>query len=91
MTRGSSTSVTGVQSKLNELILDFHYNNYYFTQEQNFTNEKLSTVVAIFDYVMHHSLKNKLSDEGSFKIFKRIMERHSLQKPPSCLAIFSQD
>lgn len=35
---GSSSSVSGLQNKLNELILDFHFNNYFFSQQQNFTN-----------------------------------------------------
>ena len=40
------------------LRLDFHYINYNFCKENYFSNEKTSTLIAMFDAVLTRMLQN---------------------------------
>ena len=50
-----------------ELKLDFHYINYNFCTENQFSNEKTSTLLAICDHIMHTMLVEKLTPEKGYE------------------------
>eukprot|EP00357_Protocruzia_adherens_P008438 CAMPEP_0114989478 /NCGR_PEP_ID=MMETSP0216-20121206/10220_1 /TAXON_ID=223996 /ORGANISM="Protocruzia adherens, Strain Boccale" /LENGTH=272 /DNA_ID=CAMNT_0002352461 /DNA_START=64 /DNA_END=882 /DNA_ORIENTATION=+ len=78
-------------SPKNEIIIDFHYNNYILTRDLSLSVEKASTFLSIFKFIFEKSLNEKLSDETSFKIFKEQILRHAVQRPPFSCGIFSLD
>ena len=39
-------------AKMEQLMLDFHYINYEFCKDNSFSNEKISTFLAIMDYLL---------------------------------------
>ena len=43
-------------SKIELLRLDFHYMNYSFCKRNQYSNEKVSTMLAILDYVFNSML-----------------------------------
>lgn len=72
------------------LLLDFHNINYEFCKENQFSNEKVSTFLAIMDFLFQYMLEKQLIPETGFKILKQILEKHSLQRPPFSILIFEQ-
>ena len=42
------------------------------------------------DFLFHYMLERQLLPEEGFKILKRLLERHSLQRPPFSILIFEQ-
>ena len=78
-----------VGPKIFELLLDFHYINYQFTKEQGFTNEKVSTFLAICNYTQFNCLENKSGPKEAMNLFTELMTRHSSQKPPMSIALFT--
>jgi len=78
-----------VPPKILDLFLDFHYMNYQFAKEENFTNEKISTLLGIFNHTLHYSLENRLTQKECLQQFKDILTRHSTLKPPDNLQIFT--
>ena len=44
-------------SKVEMLKLDFHYMNYVFCKKHQYSNEKVSTMLAILDFVFHRMLE----------------------------------
>ena len=64
--------------KMEQIMLDFHYINYEFCKDNQFSNEKTSTFLAIMDFLLHHMLDRQLLPEEGFKMLKRILERHSI-------------
>ncbi len=44
-------------NKMDVLLLDFHYINYEFCKENQFSNEKVSTFLAIMDFIFHYMLE----------------------------------
>lgn len=47
--------------KVEELRLDFHYNNYTFCKENQFSNEKTSTLLALLDSLLDTMLEKQMS------------------------------
>ena len=45
----------------------------------------------IMHYLILQILDHKLSEEQNFKVFKELLLRHSVQRPPHSLAIFNLD
>ena len=64
--------------KMEQIMLDFHYINFEFCKDNQFSNEKTSTFLAIMDFLLHHMLDRQLLPEEGFKMLKRILERHSI-------------
>ena len=57
-------------NKMDVLLLDFHYINYEFCIENQFSNEKVSTFLAIMDFILQYMLERQLLPEAGFKILK---------------------
>ncbi len=52
-----NTSANNNQSKVDTLLLDFHYINYEFTKHHHYSNEKISTFLGIMDHLLHLMLE----------------------------------
>lgn len=72
-------------------MLDFHYINYEFCKENSFSNEKISTFLAIMDYLLQYMLERQMLQEEGFRLLKKALERHSLQRPPFSILIFDEN
>jgi len=77
-------------SKVELLKLDFYYINYQFCKDQYFSNEKTSTMLAIFDHVFQRMLERILKPEQGLRILKGLLSDHSIQRPPFSIFIFEQ-
>lgn len=75
-------------NKTDLLLLDFHYINYEFCKEQQFSNEKISTFLSIMDHLLHEMLDKQELPEKGYKSLVKILERHSIQRPPFQILIF---
>jgi hypothetical protein len=42
------------------------------------------------DFLLQHMLERQMLPEEGFKTLKRILERHSLQRPPFSILIFDE-
>ena len=63
----------------NELLrLDFHYMNYVFCKKNQYSNEKVSTMLAIFDYVFNRMLERQLKPEVGLKLLKDLLANHQI-------------
>ena len=65
--------------------------NYDFSKSCEFTKEKMSCFMEIMHYVFKQALSERLSNDDSFKNYKELLLRHSVQRPPHSLAIFNLD
>ena len=63
-------------NKVDQLILDYHYINYTFCQEKSYSNEKVSTFLAIMNFILHTMIKNQLPVEEGIKMLKGILAKH---------------
>ena len=54
---GKESSANPQTAKMEQIMLDFHYINYEFCKENSFSNEKISTFLAIMDYLMQYMLE----------------------------------
>jgi hypothetical protein len=72
-----------------EILLDFHTRNFAFTRQHRFTLEKISCFLGIMDYVFHVGLNQRLTQTASYEMFRKCLLRHSAQRPPWSIAVFS--
>jgi len=75
--------------KVELLRLDFHYINYNFCKEHYFSNEKTSTLIAMFDAILTRMLEKQLSPQQGYQMLRQHLQDHSIQRPPFSIAIFS--
>lgn len=85
------------------ILLDFHYANYLFCLGHHFNAEKTSTVLSIQKVVYESSIalqrernsdgKQKLlvNREVSYDLFRSLVLKHSCQRPPYAIGIFSAE
>ena len=78
-------------SKVELLKLDFHAMNYQFCKENSFSNEKVSTMLAIVDHVFQRMLEKQLKPEIGLKLLKDHLSDHSIQRPPFQIFIFTDE
>ena len=77
-------------SKVELLKLDFHYMNYNFCKKHQFSNEKVSTMLAILDHVFSRMLERQLKPEQGLRLLKDFLANHSIQRPPYQIFIFTE-
>jgi len=78
-----------VQDEPTEILLDFHTRNLAFTRQHRFTLEKTSCFLGIMDSVFHVGLNQRLTQTASYDMFRKCLLRHSAQRPPWSIAVFS--
>jgi hypothetical protein len=72
------------------LVLDFHSINYDFCVKNAYSNEKISTLLAIMNFLLHTMIKKQMQPESGVKMLKEILSRHSAQRPPYSIFIFDE-
>ena len=77
-------------NKIELLKLDFHYMNYVFCKDQQFSNEKTSTMLAMLDTVLNRMLEKSLNSTQGLKMLKLHLNDHSIQTPPYAIFLFTQ-
>ena len=65
-------------SSLDQIILDFHFINFDFCVKHQYSNEKISTLLAIMDFILHTMVRKQLQVETGVRMLKDILRRHSL-------------
>lgn len=83
--------ITDPNDDKNDIMLDFYSYHIHFAKQHNFSLEKLSCFLGIMDFIFHSSLSFKLQPSAAFEAFKRILDRHSIQRPPYSIMIFSPE
>lgn len=57
-------------NKVEQLKLDFHYMNYTFCKEHQFSNEQTSTLLAVFDDVLIKMLNQAMTADQGLALLK---------------------
>jgi len=74
-----------------EIIFDFHLQNLEWAIRKKMEADKISTFVSMMKYILEEAVSMRLSMADSFESFKQCLLRHSVQRPPFSVGIFSID
>jgi hypothetical protein len=74
-----------------ESLADMHYHNYAFCMSRQFTTEKTSTFLSIMKIVLEEAVARRLVVDDAFTLFKEWLLKHSVERPPWSIGIFSFD
>mmetsp|Transcript_3936 Transcript_3936/g.4565 ORF Transcript_3936/g.4565 Transcript_3936/m.4565 type:complete len:228 (-) Transcript_3936:32-715(-) len=72
-----------------EIILDFHSNNFEFTQTQKFNEKKTATFLELMHALLEKCMVDWLTRDKAMELFKTYLLRHSIQRPPHSLFVFN--
>ena len=72
-----------------EIVLDYHVNNYEFTQSLKFNQKKTGTFLEIMHFIFNKWMEDRLPKEMAMVLFKAYCLRHSIQRPPHSLFVFN--
>ncbi|CAM6104763.1 unnamed protein product [Calypogeia fissa] len=72
-----------------EILLDLHFNTLLFAQEQGFSIEKISTLVSLVKIIHEMAAGERQPLERSWEHAKSQLLRHTVQRPPFSMAMFS--
>mmetsp|Transcript_33745 Transcript_33745/g.73860 ORF Transcript_33745/g.73860 Transcript_33745/m.73860 type:complete len:259 (+) Transcript_33745:61-837(+) len=72
-----------------EILADFHYHTYAFCISSGFSAEQTSTVLSIMKIVLDNAIRGKLQHDEAFSIFKSWLLKHSVERPPRSVGIFT--
>lgn len=86
-----SIFITTPTDDKDEVVLDFYTHHIHFCIQHSFSLEKLSCFLGIMDFLFHKSLNSKLLPTTAFEIFKRVLEKHCMQRPPFSIGIFTRE
>ena len=79
-------------TKVSELLLNFYYINLdYVKHKKNYSDEKISTFLAIMDYTFNVCLKNNLTQRECLQIYRGLIKIHSLARPPDSIGLFEKN
>lgn len=74
-----------------EVLAEFHYQNFLFCQRNSFGPEKASTFLSLMCALHAGAIsKGSLPEQEAHKLFESMLARHSQQLPPYSLGVFSQ-
>ena len=65
-------------NRVDQLILDFHFINYEFCRQNSYSNEKVSTFLAIMNFMLHSMIKHQMQHEKGLQLLKKILQKHSV-------------
>ncbi|CDW74773.1 UNKNOWN [Stylonychia lemnae] len=86
------TNLLNLKDEQEQNIISQYFENIYdFTKKQQFSDTKMACILEIMLYLIRQLLEDTISEEQSFKNFKELLLRHSVQRPPHSLAIFNLD
>ena len=72
-----------------QILIDFYMNLFNFCVKKNFTLEKSSTFCSIMYFIFNYSiLGRKIMKQKCFALFIKLMEYHTLSRPPYSYLVF---
>jgi len=77
-----------------EIAIDFHFHNYAFCKERAFDARRIAAFMSIMNclFIRDTNSTSPLNNaEESFSYFRDLILRHSVQRPPRSIQIFSRD
>lgn len=74
-----------------EILVDMHYHNYSFCMSKGFPPEKTSTFLSIMKILLEDAIRERLTPEDAFSRFQDLLLKHSVERPPRSVGIFSFD
>jgi hypothetical protein len=74
-----------------EILADMHFHNYTFCKSRDFPPAKTSTLLSIMKVVLEESRSQRLTASASFDVFKDLVLKHSVERPPRSVGVFSFD
>mmetsp|Transcript_56826 Transcript_56826/g.176777 ORF Transcript_56826/g.176777 Transcript_56826/m.176777 type:complete len:278 (+) Transcript_56826:3-836(+) len=74
-----------------EILADMHYHNYSFCVGHSFTAVKTSTFLSIMRLVLEEAVGSRLTASEAFEVFKDWLLRHSVERPPWSVGVFTFD
>ena len=72
-----------------EILSDFHLNNYLFCLESGFSDRKQSALCSLMAHLFRQTVRTRLDIHAAFDLFKALLLRHSVQRPPWSVGVFS--
>ena len=72
-----------------EILLDFFESLTSFCLSLDFTLEKISCSLGLLNYLIHTAISNSLPLSSSQDSFKLLLKKHSIQRPPFSIQVFS--
>ena len=78
------------QTQLHEDVLaDFHFNNFQYCKRHNFTLEQTSTLLGIFQHVFSLVTEARAAKDHVQQVLASLLQKHSLQRAPFSISVFS--
>ena len=74
-----------------EVIINYFEGHYDFARKSKLSEVKMGCFLEIMLYLLKQLLATRHSEEQSLVMFKELLVRHSVQRPPHSLAIFNTD
>lgn len=74
-----------------EILCDLHYHNYSFCVSREFTADKISCFLSIMKRVLEEAVEKKLPVGEAFNVFKAWLLKHSVERPPWSIAVYTFD
>lgn len=75
-----------------QILVDFYMNMFKFSISQNYSLEKTSTFFSIMYFLFNYSiLGKKIMKQKSFGLFLKLIEFHSINRPPYSYQVFRRD
>ena len=74
-----------------EVIINYFEGHYDFARKSKLSEVKMGCFLEIMLYLLKQLLATRHSEEQSLAMFKELLVRHSVQRPPHSLAIFNTD
>ena len=71
------------------IIQQFTDLNCDFAFKKGFSEKKMSCFLEIMHYMLKQLITSRIDEDASFEMFKTLLLRHAIQRPPHSLAIFS--
>ena len=71
------------------IVQQFTDLNCDFAHREQFSEEKMACFMEIMHYVIKQLIRERHSEDDNFAIFKELLLRHAIKRPPHSLAIFS--
>ena len=81
-----STMQQGTQLAIIQQFTDL---NCDFAKQEDFSEEKMACFMEIMHFVMRQLIRERPTEDESFELFKELLLRHAIKRPPHSLAIFS--
>jgi len=78
-----------LKPELRQIVLDYHLANLRFCREAGFDAKCTSTLLSLMKQTLEGSMAGLLAPDAAFAAFKELLLRHSVQRPPYSIGVFS--